>query len=231
MATGTTVLQSAMEDIGVLATGASASTEELDYGLTKLNNLIGSWSYEELLVPYQVKESLSVAGSLDKRTIGTGADWSTARPVQIESLWWIDAESVNHKVKLLDSREFGDLEAKDVMTGRPLRMYYEPVDSGDITRGVLYFDRTTDAIETLHMISLKELTELATIGTTISLPTPWIRALTNNLAIEIAGKYGANLTEAHAIVAKQSLDNIAKLVRMYRKTRAEVVQDALTGAP
>lgn len=227
MATGTSVIQTAMEDLGVLATGASASTEELAYGLVKINNLLGSWSYEELLIPYQVKESLSVAASLDSRTIGSGADWNTARPIMIESLWWIDAESVNHPVQMLDSRKFGDLEAKDVMTGRPLRMYYEPVDSADITRGVLYFDRTTDAIETLHMISLKELTELATVGATISLPTPWIRALTANLVIEMAGKFGVAPNEGHAVVATQSLANISNLVKKYRKTPQEVVADAV----
>jgi len=129
MATGQSVLQTAMEDIGVLATGATASTTELAYGLIKINNLIGSWGYEELFLPYQVKESLSVAGSLASRTIGSGADWDTVRPIEIESLWWVDAESVSHSVELIDSRDYGRLEAKDVMTGRPLRAYYEPVDS------------------------------------------------------------------------------------------------------
>ena len=227
MATGTTVIQTAMEDLGVLATGGTASPEELAYGLVKLNNLIGSWSYEELLLPYQVTETLSVAGSLSSRTIGSGADWDTARPVMIESLWWIDAESVNHPVQMLDSRDYGALEAKAVMTGRPLRAYYEPVDSADITRGTLYFDRTTDATETLHMISLKELTELATVGTTISLPTPWIRALIASMKLELAGKYGKPLTEADFSIATNALQNVTRLVGKYRKTSQEVVEDAV----
>jgi len=227
MATGQSVLQTAMEDIGVLSTGGTASTTELAYGLIKLNNLIGSWGYEELFLPYQVKESLSVAGSLTSRTIGAGADWATVRPIEIESLWWVDAESVSHSVELIDSRDYGRLEAKDVMTGRPLRAYYEPVDSGDITRGTLYFDRTTDATETIHMLSLKELSELAAITATISLPTPWVRALSANLVIEIAGKYGVTVNQSHILLANDSKQNIATLVQRYRKTPAEKVEDAV----
>jgi len=227
MATGQTVLQNAKEDLGGLTTGGTAATTELAYGLVKLNNLIGSWAYEELFLPYEAKESLSVAGSLSTRTIGTGADWNTVRPVQIESLWWVDAESVTHPVEMIDSRDYAKLEAKDVMTGRPLRAYYEPVDLADITRGVLYFERTTDATETIHMLSLKELSELSVITGTISLPTPWIRALSANLVVEIAGKFGKALNDSHILLANDSKQNIVNLVRKYRKTPAEKVEEAV----
>jgi len=113
------------------------------------------------------------------------------------------------------------------MTGRPLRAYYEPVDLADITRGVLYFDRTTDAIETVHMMSLKELSELSLITSTISLPTPWIRALTANLVLEIAGKFGKNVNDSHVLLANDSKTNIANLVQRYRKTPAEKVEEAV----
>lgn len=227
MATGTTVLESAMQDIGVLATGASASTSEKAYGLTKINNILGSWSYEQLLIPYRVKESLSVANAITSRTIGSGADWNTVRPTKILSLWWKPATNTSEPIKLISAEEFGALEAKDVSTGRPDRMYYEPVDSSNITRGVLYFDKTTAATETLFMISEKELSELSAITDTISLPTPWIDALTKTLAIDIAGKFGVNLKDSHAVTAKLSLDKIAGLRSRYIETKQSMAEKAV----
>lgn len=208
MATGTTVLEAALRDIGVLGSAGTASTDQKSDGLVKINYILGSWSFEGMLQPYQVSESFSVANALASRTIGSGADLNTVRPVEIEAMWFRDSDNVDHPVELITAEKFAKLPAKGLMTDRPTQIYYEPVDSADITRGVLNFNSTTIATETLHIISKKEFSELSAITDTILLPTPWIRALGYVLAMDSALQYGIAIKPELAALAAMSINRI-----------------------
>lgn len=220
MAVGTDVINGALRKLGVLASGATPSADQIADALAALNMLLSSWSYEELLLPYKQTENFSIAAAINERTIGATGDLVTTKPVKIEAVFFRDANNADHFLRELDAKEFAALPAKAVMTGRPEAFYFEPTDSSDISLAKIRFDRTTSAIETVHITSLKEIAQLALSTATINLPGPWIRALTMNLAVDIAPEYGKAVTQELALLAGDGKAMIQGLIKDFRSAEA-----------
>lgn len=213
MATAQTIIDSAMRSLGVLAQGASPSTDQTADALEALNMLLGSWSNDDLIQPYRVTENFSVLSGVANRTIGVSGDWNTAKPIDIEAIYIRDANNVDHYIDPKTAKEYAMLQSKGIATGRPEFYYFEPIDSANPdSMAKIFFDKTTAATETFYIVSYKEFVQLASAGTTVALPPAWIRALKFNLAVDMAPEYGKPVSPELAAIAEQSKNHIRLLM-------------------
>lgn len=153
-------------------------------GLLTLQNMMALWSIEGLIVPYYATENFTLTPGQAVYTIGTGGDLNTARPSELIN-GFIRTNDDDYPVNVkMTQDQYNGIVSKD-MEARPKRAYYDP----QYPLGKLKFDYEADEAYDFHLVSEKPLTELAVLGTSISLPKEINEPLINNLTIRLhAGK-------------------------------------------
>src|SRR5580698_825942 len=103
--TGGSIVNAALEEIGVIRPGQTPAPQESAVGFAWLNSMIDNWSTERLLLPF-VTAMLYVmkAGGQQSYTVGSAApppaaqpDFPTPRPLRIDSSQFIQ-QSLNGAV-------------------------------------------------------------------------------------------------------------------------------------
>ncbi len=203
MATVSTILDRTMRILGVLEAGATATADEVTYGLLALNSMLMGWAATEfgLYVPANVSHSVPPGtGSL---TIGSGADIDTTRPRKIFDSYIRDSAGQDHVLPVKSLEEYGRIGDKD-RTGRP-RAIYPRKGYADWT---IYFDRVTDATYTLKLELLQAFTSYTAGSDDLALPEEYEEAITYNLAIRLAPEFGAPIPGEVGSIARKSFDII-----------------------
>jgi hypothetical protein len=154
--------------------------------LIDLNNLLGLWNVDGLMIPYTTNGSHTLVSGTGSYTIGSGADINTSRPIKIISAFVRDSSNVDTTLEVnMTVQEYNDISQKST-TGRPDRLFYLP----GYPNGTIYFDYVPDAAYTFVYDSEKSLTEIATVGTTVNMADEFKMALTYNLAVMISSDFG-----------------------------------------
>ena len=87
MPTALQLVKRSMRLIGALEGGGTPTADEQTDGIAALNSMLDAWSIQGLNV-YQVQdEAFTWASGQVSQTIGSGGDFSTARPAQIEGFF------------------------------------------------------------------------------------------------------------------------------------------------
>jgi len=180
-------------------------------GLEILNQLIASWSGENLTLPYRTTESLPYSSSQNEYTIGSGGDLDTVRPIQILD-GYHRLNGADYSMTLMSFRRYSDIGFKSV-AGYPTRLYYEPV----YPLGKIYFDLMPTTDLTLYLTSMKALTVIPDLDTTIDLPAEYDRALKFNLMLDIAPDYGMSVSQEVINAARESKQNLKRIARANRE--------------
>jgi len=183
MATATQLISRALTSLGVLAAGETATAEESSNALVSLNDMIQSWSNENLMIFEDVQISKALTGAASY-TIGASGDINTSRPVSFSGAFY-RLNDQDYPVKIVTLGEYDAVPDKTstgsipdivyIRTGYPLLTVYPyPI----CNTGTLYFE------------CRKPLTEFATLSTSASLPVGYERAIRLNLAVELMPEYG-----------------------------------------
>lgn len=194
MATALDIIKGALRNLGVLGRGASLSAEDSANALEALNQLLGTWSAEGLMVVSRTREELPIATQASSYTIGSGGDLNTVRPVSIEAATIRDG-GTDYPLRLITVERYNQIATKSA-AGRPERLYYE--SSYPLAR--LYFDLRPSTSSTLILDTLKPFTAFAGLTTAVSLPGEYERALKFNLAVDIAPEYGKGNSTPGAVI-------------------------------
>lgn len=161
------------------------SNSDLGAGLIGLNDLIASWSVDDILVPVVITENFTLTTGQGSYTIGPGGDFNTVRPTKIQRGIYIrDSADVDYPMRVITRELYNNLAIKDA-DGRPTRLYYKP----SYPLGTIFFNFVPTLAETIYFDSLKPLTEITNISATLVLPPEYKKALRFNLAIELAPEF------------------------------------------
>jgi hypothetical protein len=213
MTTARSIVTKALQKNGVLTKNETPSADEADDGLEALNDLIGSWSNESLLIYARLSESFPLVSGTASYTIGSGGDFNTTRPLQILSAF-TRIGGTDYNMAIINGVEYDKIIQKSITSADPEVLYYDGNSAlGTIT---LYPVPSTG---TLHIRSEKQLTEFTTLDTDLSLPPGWDRALIYSLAIEQAPDYGQPVTPELVALASDSLGKIKKAVARNKDMR------------
>ena len=197
--TGRDLVTAALKLIGSIAPGESVTADEAVDGLASINRMIDSWSNEELLIYSVVREEFLLTAGDKDYTIGSGGNFNTTRPIRIESAA-IKVGTIEYPLMLRTSMEYAEIVNKGLSSTIPKDLYYDPA----YPLGIINLYPIPAAAYYLVLYSFKQISNIATIDTSISLPPGYERALVYNAAIELSPEYGKIPNELIFNTAKES---------------------------
>lgn len=205
------LINAALRTIGVLASGESPSTEESDDSLLALNQLVSSWSAQELPLYQLVKATVTMTGA---------ASYALAtRPIRIKSAGVITAAGLQKDVAIVSAEQWAGIVDKSRTGAFADALWYD----GGFPTGTVHLT-PKPAAGTLELFTYNALTAFDALGDTVTLPPGYERALIFSLALDLAPQFGRAVDPTVAAVAAEAMGAITR-------TNARVLGSEQTTAP
>lgn len=184
MTTARDVIERACRLARVLGEGETLSAEGAADGLEALNQMIDSWNTDRLYVYNVREETFTLVAGDGSYTIGSGGDFSTTRPVQIERAF-LRRLGLDYRMQVVAWHEYDVWINKSAQSSLPFVLAYEPA----YPLGTIKVYPLPTENNELHIRTWTPLSQLA-LGDTLTVPPGYLRALAFSLAEEIAPEYG-----------------------------------------
>jgi len=209
MASAGDQINGALRLIGMLAEGETPSSETSNDALTALNQMIDSWSAERLAVYATQDQTFTWPQGTISRTLGATGDFVGNRPIALDdATYFKDASTgISYGIKLINQQQYDGIAVKTVTSTYPQVMF---VNDKFPNMELFVYPVPTKALE-FHFISVQELTQPATLATTLAFPPGYLRAFKYNLAVEIAGEFGVEAppsVQRIAMTSKRTLKRV-----------------------
>lgn len=164
--------------------GRTASTAEMDDAFRALNNLVDGWNAEKLSVYAIERQVFALAANTQSYTIGTGATWNTPRPPKIEAAHVIvGTPSIEREVAVLPAVAWAAIPFKGESSNLgPQNLCYEAL----IPSGKVWVHPIPSASMSIALFVWGQIAAFASQASNVDLPAGYARAITYNLAIELA---------------------------------------------
>ena len=202
-------INGAMRLIGMLAEGETPSAAASQDALSALNQMIDSWNTERLSVFSTQDQIFTWPASTQSRTLGPSGNFVGNRPVLLDdSTYFRDAATnVSYGIKMINQQQYNGIAVKTVTSTYPqvlwINMTYPDVE-------MYVYPVPLRPLE-WHFVSIQELTQPATLATTLSFPPGYLRAFKYNLACEIAAEFGVEPSPQVSRIAMTSKRNLKRI--------------------
>ena len=202
-------INGALRLIGQLAESEVPTAAASQDALTALNQMIDSWNTERLSIFSTQDQVFSWAPGLISRTLGPSGDFTGNRPVLLDdSTYFKDpASGISYGIKMINQQQYDGIAVKTVTSTYPqvlwINMSYPNIE--------MYVYPVPTKVLEWHFISVEELTQPATLTTTLAFPPGYLRAFRYNLACEIAAEFGVEPPPTVARIAMTSKRNLKRI--------------------
>lgn len=183
------IVSRALKKIGKLATGQTATGEQLSDGMDSLNEMVLSWQSKQIFL--WTEEEITVNTVSGTVTIAIESSVLYIRRA------FIRIGNNDHPVTLKTFDWFNSRSRKDIQ-GRPRFM---SVDSQHVSNMLGYLVRVPDAVYDFHYMGIKKLQDFAA-SKDADFPVRWTRALVYGLAAELAADAGLPFQEIQYLEVK-----------------------------
>ena len=202
-------INGALRLIGMLAEGETPSAATSQDALTALNQMIDSWNTERLSVFSTQDQVFSWAPGLISRTLGPTGDFVGNRPILLDdSTYFRDpANGISFGIKIVNQQQYNGIAVKTVTSTYPqviwVNMTYPDIE--------MYIYPVPTKVLEWHFISVEEITQPATLATSLAFPPGYLRAFRFNLACEIAAEFGVEPSRQVQRIAMSSKRNLKRI--------------------
>jgi hypothetical protein len=202
-------INGALRLLGVLAEGETPSAATSQDALTALNQMIDSWNTERLAVFSTQDQVFSWLPGNISRTLGPTGDFVGNRPILLDdSTYFRDpASGISYGIKIINQQQYDGIAVKTVTSTYPqviwVNMSYPDIE--------MYVYPVPTKVLEWHFVSVEELTQPATIATTLAFPPGYLRAFRYNLACEMAPEFGVEPTPTVSRIAMASKRNLKRI--------------------
>jgi len=209
MTTAGEQINGALRLIGQLAEGETPSAATSQDALAALNQMIDSWNTERLSVFSTQDQVFSWPPNVLSRTLGPSGNFVGNRPILLDdATYFIDpASGISYGIKIINQQQYDGIAVKTVTSTYPqviwINMDYPNID-------MYVYPKPTKVLE-WHFISVEELTQPATLTTTLSFPPGYLRAFRYNLACEIAAEFGVEPSPQVKRIAMSAKRNLKRI--------------------
>ena len=209
MTTAGEQINGALRLIGQLAEGETPSAATSQDSLAALNQMIDSWNTERLSVFSTQDQVFSWPPNVLSRTLGPSGDFVGNRPILIDDATYFKdpASGISYGIKIINQQQYDGIAVKTVTSTYPqviwINMGYPNID-------MYVYPKPTKVLE-WHFISVTELTQPATLTTTLSFPPGYLRAFRYNLACEIAAEFGVEPSPQVKRIAMSAKRNLKRI--------------------
>ena len=209
MTTAGEQINGALRLIGQLAEGETPSAATSQDALSALNQMIDSWNTERLSVFSTQDQVFMWPPNEIHRTLGPTGNFVGNRPILLDdATYFIDpASGISYGIKIINQQQYDGIAVKTVTSTYP-QVIWINMDYPDIDMYV--YPKPTKVLE-WHFISVTELTQPATLTTTLSFPPGYLRAFKYNLACEIAAEFGVEPSPQVKRIAMTSKRNLKRI--------------------
>lgn len=205
MTTVQDIITGALGKTGILRKGETPDAADSADALTVLNDMLGSWSNESLLIYATVTETLSLSPAASY-LIGTGQTLNTERPMWIKAAT-ISTGGMDYNLEIIPEDDFQTrIVQKSVATNIPQFLTY---DNG-FPNGKIILWPTLSVSASITLQSEKQLTAFSSLTTTFSMPPGWSLALKSNLAVALFAAYNVAPIQSTVTEAALSKGNLKK---------------------
>lgn len=199
------IITEAAQLIGVVFKSETLAADEANDGLISLNDMLDSWSNDNLMTYGTTIESFPMTGAASY-TMGAGGNFNTVRPINLNTAV-VRFGSVDYPLDIISEEQYQtEVALKSIASNIPQVLTY---DSGYPLWTIKTYPLGM-AGATLFLQSNKPLSNFAALTTIVDLPPGWKRALRYNLAVELAPQYGVDIPAAVAQIAKMSMGSIKR---------------------
>jgi hypothetical protein len=210
----TTVLSliiDSMQDAGIIAADEVPTNTEAQKCFRLLNRMLDTWSTENLMIYNNVQEVFSLAAGQQTYTIGTGGDFNTSRPVNINQAYMRGPDGDNStdlRIAVWTYDEYANIISKEVTSSIALGIYY---NSGYPLSEITLWPVVTDSTWELVLWSWKVLSSFTALTDTVSFPPGYENAIESNLAATICAAFQRPISPDLAVWATQSKAQLKRI--------------------
>jgi hypothetical protein len=198
----------ALRLLGVLAEGETPSAAISQDSMMALNQMIESWNTERLSVFCTQDQVFTWPSGLISRTLGPTGDFVGNRPVLLDdSTYYVGNNGVSYGIKFINQDQYNGIAVKTVTSTFPQVIFVN--ETFPNVEMYIYPRPTQDLV--WHFISVQELSQPATLATSLLFPPGYLRAFVYNLAMELAPEFGVEPSpqvKRIAMTAKRNLKRI-----------------------
>ena len=210
--TGQNIIKRALRLLRALGVGQSLTADQQTDGLTALNAMVDAWLTERLTIPQVGRTTKVLTASTQDYTIGTTGDIAVDRPIWIPDASIIPAGLTSETpIRVLSDQEWAEkIPIKSQTATFPLAIYYNygltSAGLGTISTWPVQTTAPTLVLYTPDAV----LTTFATATTAYQVPPGYERALTYNLAIELAPEWGRQVGQEIVAIAVDAKADIKR---------------------
>ena len=198
----------ALRLLGVLAEGETPSASVSQDALMAFDQMVESWNTERLSVFCTQDQVFTWPSGLISRTLGPTGDFVGNRPVLLDdSTYYVGNNGVSYGVKFINQDQYNGIAVKTVTSTFPQVIFVN--ETYPNVEMYVYPRPTQDLV--WHFISVQELSQPATLATSLLFPPGYLRAFVYNLAMELAPEFGVEPSpqvKRIAMTAKRNLKRI-----------------------
>jgi hypothetical protein len=192
-----------------LGTGETLSAEEGADAFSALNRLIDSWKLQPGTLTGVTKSVFPLVAGTAAYTIGaSGGDFTQERPAQLQDAniaWYGDPSNPNEiPLQLIDADQYAALTIKTVQSSLPQALYYNATFSSTLGQITLWPVPNT-ATAKLAIYVAVPISLFTSLAQSITLLPGYEKAITTNLALEIAPLFSLPVPQIVQMQADESL--------------------------
>jgi hypothetical protein len=208
-ATAGDIINGSLRLLGVLAEGEVPSAETSQDALMAMQQMIESWNTERLSVFSTQDQVFTWPSGVLSRTLGPSGNFVGNRPVLLDdSTYFRDpGTGVSYGIKFINQQQYNGIAVKTVTSTFP-QVIFVNMTFPDIEMYI--YPRPTRDLE-WHFISVEELTQPATLATTLHFPPGYLRAFRYNLATEMSPEFGMEPSSQVMRIAMTSKRNLKRI--------------------
>lgn len=218
------VITSSLRKINVIQANEVPTDDDINNGLYSMNSMLDSWSTEKLSIFLAKQYYFWVRALKQDYTLGAGGDWDIPRPMniqratlsyggsltlQMDGTYTLDTTPtvLDIPMESLTDAQWASIPVKTQQSTYPIKFYNNGnYPSNTVT---VWPSPTTDQPITLWL--WQPLADYDSLDLPLVFPKGYERAITYNLAIEIASEYGSDVPDSVMAIATQSKGFIKRL--------------------
>jgi hypothetical protein len=207
--------------LGVIAAGeeATVSAATLSNAQQAMNYMLDELS--DAISFCLVSEDFTLTPGQASYTIGTGGNFNTIRPIAIADMCYVRdpylANYVDYPVKLIGQGAYNSIDVKNIQS-TPETIMYDP----QYPLGIITFYYIPDQAYQFHLVSVKNLSELTSLTTQVSLPPEFKSFIKWNTAKVLAADYpGATAFPNYKLVLAMARRSMTMVQRINARNRQE----------
>lgn len=202
-------INGALRLLGVLAEGETPSAETSQDALMAFQQMVDSWNTERLSIFSTQDQVFNWPAGVLSRTLGPTGDFVGNRPILLDdATYFRDPQTnVSYGIKFINQQQYDGIAVKTVTSTYPQVIF---INNAFPDIEMYVYPKPLRELE-WHFISVEELTQPATLATTLSFPPGYLRAFRYNLACELAPEFGVEPSTQVMRIAMYSKRNLKRI--------------------